>query len=121
MSSLRKSLAAVALASLLAVSLATAKDTARRVTFYDLVNVAGVTLKPGEYTVKLSDSTSPETDVVIQNGKQEVKTKATWVPLDRKPSHTSVLLDSQRSLKQLRFAGNDRALSFPSGSASAVD
>ncbi len=121
MSNLRKSLTVVALVSLVAVSLATAKGMTRRITFFDPVNVGGVTLKAGEYTVKISDSTGSETDVVITGGKQEVKTKASWVSLDRKASNTSVLLDSQRSLMELRFAGKDRALSFSSRSSSAVD
>ncbi len=121
MSSLSKSLAAVALASLLAVSLATAKEMTRRITLFGPVNVGGVTLKPGDFTVKISDSTGPEADVVISNGKQEVKAKASWVPLDRKAAHNSVVLDPQKSLQQLRLAGQDRALSFASGRPNAVN
>ncbi len=121
MSSLRRSLAAVSLISFLAASLAAAKDMTQRVRFTDPVNVGGVTLKAGEYTVKISDSTSPETEVVFRNGKQEVRTKASWVSLERKAANTSSVLDAQRSLKELRFAGQDRALSFASGSSSAVN
>ncbi len=121
MSSLRRSLAAVALASLLAVSLATAKDMTKTIEIIASVKVAGVTLKPGVYTLKVSDTTGPETDVIIQNGKQEVRAKASWISLDRKAPNTAIVMDEHKALKQLRFAGKDRALSFTSTSASAVN
>jgi hypothetical protein len=121
MLNLRKSLTLVALAGLLAVSLASAKEMTDRVTFSGPVNIAGVTLEPGQYTVKVADANGSETDVVISNGKQEVRAKANWITLERKAPLSSALLDSQRTLKELRFGGKTRALSFNSASGAAVD
>ena len=71
----------------------------------------GSKLTAGSYKISWTGS-GDSVDVVFKNGKQEIKTSAKVVELKKAPARTSIVKNSDGSIREIWFGGKTSSLVF---------
>jgi hypothetical protein len=120
----RSFLATVLLFAMMALSLsAYARGKSTSVTILQPTQVAGTTLKPGNYDIKVSPNGSTAAVVFSHNGKEVATVTGQVVQLQKKSVYTSVTTDNSGGtpkIAQIDFEGSTSSVSFSQTAAATA-